>query len=113
MEKEKFMYILEKGYWTLTDLKTKAMRAAYEEAKKHDRKIVYPDEVVNALKKIMDDAVFAAAGSGGVKMPQIYRLNNEIRMEDNMLIRAEKLPVERHTPRCVINTETKIQTTIN
>lgn len=97
------MYILEKGYWTMTDLKTKAMRAAYDEAEKHDRNIVYPDEIDSALDTIMNDAVFAAHSSNGVKMPKIYRSNNEICMEYNILMRAEKLPVERHTPRCVIN----------
>lgn len=102
MEKEKFMYILEKGYWTMTDLKTKAMKAAYDEIIKHNRKIVHPAEIDSTLDTIMNDAVFAAHSSNGVKIPKIYRFKNEIRMNGNILIRAEMLYVERYTPRRVL-----------
>lgn len=100
MEEQKFMYILEKGYWTMTDLKTKAMKAAYEEAKKHDRKIVYPDEIDDVVSEICKSVTIAANHSNGIKMPSIYmgESKKKIVMEGCVLIEAKKLLVKRCNP---------------
>lgn len=100
------MYILEKGYWTMTDLKTKAMKAAYDEAVKHDRKIVYPNELDDLLRDIMNSVELAARNSKGVKMPLLYtedqfvfgelERDRGIFMEGNPLIVAKKLFIERY-----------------